>query len=98
MTGPRSNSAQDGFRRLALAHAASIGGDTLIAVALAGSIFFNVNAAEARPKVLLYLLITMVPFAVVAPVMGPALDRTRGGRRIVLSVSAAGRAALCVLM
>ncbi|MGH2577850.1 MAG: MFS transporter, partial [Actinomycetota bacterium] len=83
------------FSRLALAHALSVGGDTVIAVALAGSIFFNVSADAARPKVLLYLGVTMVPFAIVAPVVGPALDRTRGGRRLVLAGSAAGRAVLC---
>ncbi|MGH8976166.1 MAG: MFS transporter, partial [Acidimicrobiia bacterium] len=86
------------FSRLALAHALSVGGDTVIAVALAGSIFFNVSADAARPKVLLYLGVTMVPFAIVAPVVGPALDRTRGGRRLVLAGSAAGRAVLCLLM
>ncbi|MGH9002134.1 MAG: MFS transporter, partial [Acidimicrobiia bacterium] len=86
------------FSRLALAHALSVGGDTLIAVALAGSIFFNVSADAARPKVLLYLAVTMVPFALVAPVMGPVLDRTRGGRRVVLAGCAAGRALLCLLM
>ena len=89
---------QSPFSRLALAHALSVGGDTLIAVALAGSIFFNVSAEAARPKVLLYLAVTMVPFAIVAPVMGPALDRTRGGRRLVLAGCAAGRALLCLLM
>jgi MFS family permease len=87
-----------GFSRLAFAHALSVGGDTFIAVALAGSIFFNVSADAARPKVLLYLGVTMVPFAVVAPVIGPALDRTLGGRRLVLAGSAAGRAFLCLFM
>ncbi|MGH9039038.1 MAG: MFS transporter [Acidimicrobiia bacterium] len=86
------------FSRLAVAHALGVGGDTLIAVALAGSIFFSVSADAARPKVLLYLLVTMVPFAVVAPVMGPVLDRTKGGRRLVLAGCAAGRALLCLLM
>ncbi len=89
---------QGPFSRLALAHALSVGGDTVIAVALAGSIFFNVSADAARPKVLLYLAVTMVPFAILAPVMGPALDRTRGGRRLVLAGCAAGRALLCLLM
>jgi len=89
---------QSGFSRLALAYAGSVGGDTLIAVALAGSIFFNVSADAARPKVLLYLAVTMVPFAILAPVMGPALDRTHGGRRLVLAGCAAGRALLCLLM
>ncbi|HTC81529.1 MAG TPA: MFS transporter, partial [Acidimicrobiia bacterium] len=38
------------------------------------------------------------PFAVVAPIMGPALDRTKGGRRIMVAAFALGRAMLCVFM
>jgi MFS family permease len=89
---------QSPFARLAVTHALAIGADTLIAVALAGSIFFSATLADARPKVLLYLAITMVPFAVVAPVMGPALDRTKGGRRFMVAVFALGRAVLCIFM
>jgi hypothetical protein len=98
MSRPVGDPALDGFRRLAVAHAASVGADTLIAVALAGSIFFNVSADAARPKVLLYLFITMVPFAIVAPVIGPLLDRTKSGLRIVIAGTALGRAALCSFM
>lgn len=98
MTGPSEPSGQGAFPRLALAHAASTGGDTIIAVALAGSIFFNVSAASARPKVLLYLGVTMLPFVVLAPVIGPALDRSRGGRRLMVGLAAGGRAGLCLLM
>jgi MFS family permease len=89
---------QSPFARLALTHALAIGADTLVAVALAGSIFFSASLAAARPKVLLYLGITMVPFAVVAPVMGPALDRTKGGRRLMVAIFALGRAVLCLFM
>lgn len=89
---------QSPFARLAVTHALAIGADTLVAVALAGSIFFSATLADARPKVLLYLAVTMVPFAVVAPVMGPALDRTKGGRRLMVAVFALGRALLCVYM
>jgi MFS-type transporter involved in bile tolerance (Atg22 family) len=89
---------QSPFARLAVTHALAIGADTLVAVALAGSIFFSATLADARPKVLLYLAITMVPFAVLAPVMGPALDRTKGGRRFMVAVFALGRALLCVFM
>ncbi len=89
---------QSPFARLAITHALAIGADTLVAVALAGSIFFSATLADARPKVLLYLAITMVPFAVVAPVMGPALDRTKGGRRFMVALFALGRAVLCVFM
>jgi MFS-type transporter involved in bile tolerance (Atg22 family) len=89
---------QSPFARLAITHALAVGADTLVAVALAGSIFFSATLADARPKVLLYLAITMVPFAVVAPVMGPALDKTKGGRRFMVAVFALGRAVLCLFM
>ena len=53
----------------------SYGTDAMITVALAGTVFFGASAHAQRGNVLLYLLITMAPFAVVAPVIGPALDR-----------------------
>jgi hypothetical protein len=46
-------------------------GDTLITIGLAGTIFFGVPTGEARGRVALYLLVTMVPFALLAPVVGP---------------------------
>ena len=70
----------------------------MLTVSLAGSLFFQSPTSAAREKVLLYLLVTMAPFAVVAPVLGPALDRTSGGRRMLVIGSAAGRAALCFVM
>jgi len=73
-------------------------GDAFVTVSLAGSLFFDVGVGAARPKVLLYLLLTMAPFAVVAPVLGPFLDRTRGGRRLMVAGAMAGRAVLCILM
>lgn len=81
-----------------MAHAVGMAGDVFVTVSLAGSLFFDVGVGAARPKVLLYLLLTMAPFAVVAPVLGPFLDRTRGGRRLMVAASMAGRAVLCVLM
>ena len=69
-----------------------------VTVSLADSLFFGAAIGEARPKVLLYLLITMAPFAVVAPVLGPILDRTRGGRRLLFAASMIGRAVLALLM
>src|SRR4029079_884999 len=56
-----------GMVRLFDLHAISCAGDTLIAIGLAGTIFFNVPLGEARSKVALYLLVTMVPFALLAP-------------------------------
>jgi hypothetical protein len=86
------------FARLVLAHAVNVMGDAFLTVALAGSLFFTVSPGEARPKVLLYLLLTMVPFTLLAPLFGPWMDRTRNGKKVLIVASAAGRGALCLLM
>ena len=86
------------FTRLARTHAASVAADTLIALALANSLFFDISPDAARSKVALYLALTMAPFAVVAPLIGPALDRARGGRRLVVIGANAGRAVICVFL
>jgi MFS family permease len=87
-----------GMVRLFDLHALSCAGDTLIAIGLAGTIFFNVPLGEARSKVALYLLVTMVPFALLAPVVGPLLDHFRHGRRYALAVTMLGRAFLALLI
>jgi len=86
------------FTRLARTHAAAVAGDTLVALALANSLFFDISPDAARSKVALYLALTMAPFAVVAPLIGPALDRTRGGRRLVVIGANALRVVLCILL
>lgn len=86
------------FARLARAHAVAGAGDTLVAIALAGTLFFSIDVGEARGEVFLYLGLTMAPFAVVAPLVGPALDRAAGGRRWMVVVAAALRALVCLLM
>ena len=86
------------FTRLARTHALMVAGDTAVAVALAGSLFFDITPDAARWRIALYLLLTAAPFAVVAPMVGPALDRMKGGRRIILIGSAIGRAVVCALM
>lgn len=86
------------FARLALAHAASMSADVCVAVSLAGSLFFSVSPGQSRPKVLLYLIITMAPFAVIAPLLSPLLDRVRGGRRLMILVTCVARAVLCFFM
>src|SRR3954447_10159167 len=87
-----------GMVRLFDLHAVSCAGDALIAIGLAGTIFFNVPAGEARGKVALYLLITMAPFALLAPLVGPLLDRFRHGRRYALAATMLGRAFLAWLI
>jgi predicted MFS family arabinose efflux permease len=70
-----------GFTRFTVAHALAAVGDALVTVSLAGSLFFNVSPDASRRQVLTYLIITMVPFAVLAPLIGPAIDRFRRGHR-----------------
>ncbi len=76
----------------------AVAGDTLVTIALAGTLFFSIPADQARGKVFLYLALTMAPFAVVAPLVGPALDRSEGGRRWMVIGSSALRAVICLLM
>jgi MFS family permease len=85
---------ETGMVRLFDLHAASCAGDTLITIGLAGTIFFNAPLGEARSKVALYLLVTMIPFALLAPVVGPLLDHFRHGRRYALAITMLGRAFL----
>jgi MFS family permease len=94
----RGGAGEPGMIRLLDLHAASIAGDTLIAIGLAGTIFFSVPAGEARGRVALYLLVTMLPFALLAPVVGPLLDRFRHGRRYALATTFLGRAFLAYLI
>ncbi|SDH45576.1 Major Facilitator Superfamily protein [Sinosporangium album] len=87
-----------GLGRLIEVTAAHSAGDALITVALAGTLFFGLPVDEARGHVALYLLITMVPFAVLAPFVGPVLDRFRSGRRYVMAGTLFARGLLCFAM
>ncbi len=73
-------------------------GEALFALSLVGSLFFNVTVDAARPRILLYLALTMAPFAVLAPLIGPVIDRLRGGHRAVLMLSLGGRALVALLL
>lgn len=86
------------FTRLARVHALSTAVDALVATSLAGSLFFSIPTGEARGRVALYLLLTIAPFAVVGPVMGPALDRMPGGRRLLVILTGIARAVVCLVM
>ncbi len=86
------------FGRLALVQVLSIAGDAMVTISLAGSLFFSISPDAAKGKVILYLLVTMAPFAVVAPVLGPLVDRSTSARRVMVTLSTGGRALLCLLM
>src|ERR1700760_2155424 len=72
--------------------------DAAMAVALANTLFFAAATGESKGKVALYLLITIAPFAVIAPLIGPALDRLQHGRRVALAASFALRTVLAVVL
>lgn len=72
--------------------------DAAMAVALADTLFFAAASGESKSKVALYLLITIAPFAVIAPLIGPALDRLQHGRRVALAGSFLIRTALVVVL
>lgn len=72
--------------------------DAAMAVALANTLFFAAASGESKGKVALYLLITIAPFAVIAPLIGPALDRLQHGRRVALATSFVLRTVLAVVL
>ncbi|MDH6126243.1 MFS family permease [Kitasatospora sp. GP82] len=89
---------ESGLAKLIELHALNSFGDMLITVALASTIFFSVPTGEARGRVALYLLITMAPFALLAPVIGPLLDRMPHGRRSAMAMAMLVRALLAWTM
>jgi hypothetical protein len=100
---PRHRAGADAFHlspfaRLARAHVLVAAGDALLTIALANSLFFDLDPNDARWKVFLYLALTMAPLALVAPFIGPALDRSVGGRRWMIVAVNAGRAIVCLVM
>ncbi|HYE76670.1 MAG TPA: hypothetical protein VEI97_01660, partial [bacterium] len=80
------------FSRLAITNAFTMAGDALVTMALAGSLFFSISPTAARGRVTLSLLLTIAPFGVVAPFLGPAIDRLKGGRRLMVLMASGGRA------
>jgi MFS family permease len=89
---------ESGLAKLIELHAVNSAGDMMITVALASTIFFSVPTGEARGRVALYLLITMAPFVLLAPVIGPLLDRLPSGRRSAMALSMLARAAIAWMM
>jgi len=75
-----------------------MGGDVAMIVALADSLFFDIDLDAARSRVLLFLVIGFAPFLVVAPLIGPMIDRVAGGRRFVIQVVALSRVVLTLMM
>ncbi len=90
---------KSGLTSLTYATMLNYASDAAMAVALANTLFFSAASADSsKTKVALYLLITVAPFALVAPVIGPALDRIQRGRRLAMCATSAGQALMCVMM
>jgi hypothetical protein len=84
--------------RLTITHCVHSAAEAFFTVSMAGSIFFNVSADAARPRVLLYLVVTLAPFLVMAPLVGPIVDRVRGGLATTMIASFVARAVLALLL
>jgi hypothetical protein len=97
MTGA-SGAGRTGLANLIELTAISGAGDAFVTIGLAGTLFFSTSLDAARGRVALTLLITMAPFAVLAPVLGPALDRAQSGRRYLLAGTLLARGLLCFAM
>jgi hypothetical protein len=97
ITGARG-ADRTGLATLIEMTAVSGAADAFVTVALAGTIFFSTSVDQARGRVVLFLIITMAPFAVLAPFIGPALDRIQQGRRFVLAGTMLTRGLLCYAM
>lgn len=89
---------KSGLTALTYATMANFALDAAVGVALANTLFFASATAESKTKVALYLLITIAPFGVIAPLIGPMLDRLQRGRRLALASSFAIRAVVAVVL
>jgi MFS family permease len=90
---------KSGLTALTYATMLNYASDAAMAVALANTLFFSAADADAsKGKVALYLLITIAPFAFLAPVIGPMLDRIQRGRRLAMCACSVGQALACVVM
>lgn len=83
-------------RRLTLTHAIDDVADGLINLSLVGSLFFSVSLEASRSRILLYLLLTAAPLVLVAPIVGPLLDRVHAGYRSVVLTSQLARVLLAL--
>jgi hypothetical protein len=87
-----------GIARLTVTHCVHGAAETFFAVSMAGSIFFSVSPEAARPRVLLFLTLTLAPFLVMAPLFGPLVERLRGGLGVAITGTFIVRAGLALML
>jgi hypothetical protein len=93
-----SGAGRTGLSSLIELTAAGSIGDAFVTIALAGTLFFSASLNAARGRVVLALLITIAPYAVLAPLIGPLLDRVKQGNRYILMGTLLARGLLCWFM
>jgi hypothetical protein len=86
------------MRRMALTHAVGDVADSLVSLSLVGSLFFSVSLEASRYRILLYLLLTAAPLVMIAPWVGPVVERVRLGYRSIIVVSLLTRALLALTL
>jgi MFS family permease len=86
------------FTRFSRIHALMTVGETTMAIALADSLFLSISPDAARTKVILFLAVSIAPFAVVSPLVGPFIDRMKGGHRTVVILVGVLRAVVLIAM
>ncbi|MBY4572952.1 MFS transporter [Gordonia paraffinivorans] len=89
---------QSGLTALTLPVIANFAADAAMAVALANTLFFAAATGESKTNVALYLALTIAPFALIAPLIGPLLDRLQRGRRIAMATTFGLRVVLALLI
>src|SRR5580692_2331395 len=90
-----SGAGRTGLSHLIELTAAASFGDAFVAVSLAGSLFFSTSVEQARGRAAFALLITIAPYAILAPLIGPLLDRVRQGNRYIMMGTLLARGLLC---
>ncbi|MFW0795943.1 MFS transporter [Gordonia sp. CPCC 205515] len=89
---------QSGLTALTLPVIANFAVDAAMAVALANTLFFAAATGESKTNVGLYLALTIAPFALIAPLIGPLLDRLQHGRRVAMAATFGLRTVLALLI
>ena len=87
----RDGADESGLARFIEMHTFQVAADVALTVSLAGTVF-AMPTDQARSAVALFLLLTMAPFVLLAPLVGPVLDRFRHGRRWAIGTTLAVRA------
>ncbi len=90
-----SGAGRTGLANLIELTAAGSVGDAFVTVSLAGSLFFSASLQQARGELAIAMIVTIAPFTLLAPFVGPMLDRVQQGRRYILAGTLLARGLLC---